>query len=48
MLDSAMGASAVSLMVAERRVSVANTEMKVSFLRWLRKWATFSPASRPS
>jgi len=32
MLDSAMGASAVSL-ERERRVSVANTEMKVSFLR---------------
>lgn len=32
MLDSAMGASAVSL-TGERRVSVANTEMKVSFLR---------------
>lgn len=31
-LDSAMGATAVSL-TAERRVSVANTEMKVSFLR---------------
>ena len=32
MLDSAMGASAVT-MVAERRVTVANTEMKVSFIR---------------
>jgi uncharacterized protein (TIGR00369 family) len=32
MLDSAMGASAVT-MVADRRVTVANTEMKVSFLR---------------
>ncbi len=32
MLDSAMGASAVSL-IGERRVNVANTEMKVSFLR---------------
>ena len=32
MLDSAMGASAVSL-TGERRVNVANTEMKVSFLR---------------
>jgi uncharacterized protein (TIGR00369 family) len=32
MLDSAMGASAVT-MVGERRVIVANTEMKVSFLR---------------
>ena len=31
-LDSAMGASAVSL-TGERRVNVANTEMKVSFLR---------------
>ncbi len=31
-LDSAMGATAVSL-TGERRVSVANTEMKVSFLR---------------
>lgn len=35
MLDSAMGASAVS-MVGERKVSVANTEMKVSFLRPVR------------
>jgi uncharacterized protein (TIGR00369 family) len=32
MLDSAMGASAVT-MVADRRVFVANTEMKVSFVR---------------
>jgi uncharacterized protein (TIGR00369 family) len=32
MLDSAMGASAVT-MVADRRVTVANTEMKVSFIR---------------
>lgn len=32
MLDSAMGASAVTG-VGERRVSVANTEMKISFLR---------------
>jgi uncharacterized protein (TIGR00369 family) len=32
MLDSAMGASAVTT-VGERRVTVANTEMKVSFLR---------------
>jgi uncharacterized protein (TIGR00369 family) len=32
MLDSAMGASAVTA-VGERRVSVANTEMKVTFLR---------------
>ena len=32
MLDSAMGASAVTAL-GERRVSVANTEMKVSFLR---------------
>ncbi len=32
MLDSAMGASAVTV-VGERRVIVANTEMKVSFLR---------------
>jgi uncharacterized protein (TIGR00369 family) len=32
MLDSAMGASAVTV-VGERRVSVANTEMKISFLR---------------
>jgi uncharacterized protein (TIGR00369 family) len=32
MLDSAMGASAVTL-TGERSVSVANTEMKVSFLR---------------
>lgn len=32
MLDSAMGASAVTG-VGERRVNVANTEMKVSFLR---------------
>jgi uncharacterized protein (TIGR00369 family) len=32
MLDSAMGASAVTT-VGERRVIVANTEMKVSFLR---------------
>lgn len=31
-LDSAMGASAVTS-AADRRVSVANTEMKVSFLR---------------
>ncbi len=31
-LDSAMGASAVSV-TGERRVSVVNTEMKVSFLR---------------
>jgi uncharacterized protein (TIGR00369 family) len=35
MLDSAMGASAVT-MVGERRVSVANTEMKISFLRAVR------------
>lgn len=33
MLDSAMGASAVTGVLADRRVSVANTEMKVSFLR---------------
>jgi uncharacterized protein (TIGR00369 family) len=32
MLDSAMGASAVT-MVGDRRVTVANTEMKVSFIR---------------
>jgi uncharacterized protein (TIGR00369 family) len=32
MLDSAMGASAVTW-AGERRVSVANTEMKVTFLR---------------
>jgi uncharacterized protein (TIGR00369 family) len=32
MLDSAMGASAVT-MVTDRRVIVANTEMKVSFIR---------------
>jgi uncharacterized protein (TIGR00369 family) len=32
MLDSAMGASAVTV-VGDRRVSVANTEMKVTFLR---------------
>jgi uncharacterized protein (TIGR00369 family) len=32
MLDSAMGASAVT-MVGERKVNVANTEMKVTFLR---------------
>jgi uncharacterized protein (TIGR00369 family) len=32
MLDSAMGASAVTS-VGERRVAVANTEMKVSFVR---------------
>jgi uncharacterized protein (TIGR00369 family) len=32
MLDSAMGASAVT-MVADRRVTVASTEMKVSFVR---------------
>jgi uncharacterized protein (TIGR00369 family) len=32
MLDSAMGASAVTA-VGERRVSVANTELKVTFLR---------------
>lgn len=32
MLDSAMGATAVT-MVGERKVTVANTEMKVSFLR---------------
>jgi uncharacterized protein (TIGR00369 family) len=32
MLDSAMGASAVTT-VGDRRVIVANTEMKVSFLR---------------
>jgi len=32
MLDSAMGASAVTV-VGERKVIVANTEMKVSFLR---------------
>ncbi len=31
-MDSAMGASAVTA-VGERRVSVANTEMKVTFLR---------------
>ena len=35
MLDSAMGASAVT-MVGDRRVSVANTEMKISFLRTAR------------
>lgn len=35
-LDSAMGASAVSA-AGERRVSVANTEMKVSFLRAARE-----------
>jgi uncharacterized protein (TIGR00369 family) len=33
MLDSAMGASAVTGAAGGRRVSVANTEMKVSFLR---------------
>lgn len=33
MLDSAMGASAVTGAGVGRRVSVANTEMKVSFLR---------------
>jgi uncharacterized protein (TIGR00369 family) len=32
MLDSAMGASAVTA-VGDRRVNVANTEMKISFLR---------------
>ncbi len=32
MMDSAMGASAVTA-VGERRVSVSNTEMKVTFLR---------------
>ncbi len=32
MLDSAMGASAVT-MVDDRRVTVTNTEMKVSFVR---------------
>jgi uncharacterized protein (TIGR00369 family) len=32
MLDSAMGASAVTA-VGDRRVTVANTEMKVTFLR---------------
>jgi uncharacterized protein (TIGR00369 family) len=32
MLDSAMGASAVTA-VGDRRVSVSNTEMKVTFLR---------------
>lgn len=32
MVDSAMGASAVT-MVKDRKVFVANTEMKVSFLR---------------
>jgi len=31
-LDSAMGASAVTV-VGDRRVTVANTEMKVTFLR---------------
>ena len=36
MLDSAMGASAVTV-TADRRVRVANTEMKVSFLRSARK-----------
>ncbi len=36
MLDSAMGASAVT-MVGERRVTVANTEMKISFLRSARE-----------
>ena len=36
MLDSAMGASAVTA-VGERRVSVANTEMKISFLRTVRE-----------
>lgn len=34
-LDSAMGASAVTVM-GDRRVAVANTEMKVSFLRPVR------------
>jgi uncharacterized protein (TIGR00369 family) len=33
MLDSAMGASAVTGARSERKVLVANTEMKVSFLR---------------
>jgi len=32
MLDSAMGASAVTV-VGDRKVTVANTEMKISFLR---------------
>ncbi len=36
MLDSAMGASAVTA-AGERRVSVANTEMKISFLRAVRE-----------
>jgi len=35
MLDSAMGASAVTV-VGERKVNVANTEMKISFLRPVR------------
>jgi uncharacterized protein (TIGR00369 family) len=35
MLDSAMGASAVSA-AGERKVNVVNTEMKVSFLRSVR------------
>lgn len=35
MMDSAMGASAVTV-VGERKVIVANTEMKVSFLRPVR------------
>lgn len=35
MLDSAMGASAVTV-VGERKVIVANTEMKISFLRPVR------------
>ena len=41
MLDSAMGASAVT-MVGERRVSVANTEMKVSFIRAVRVYDTLT------
>jgi uncharacterized protein (TIGR00369 family) len=45
MLDSAMGASAVTG-AGERKVSVANTEMKISFLRPVRLDARLTCTAR--
>jgi uncharacterized protein (TIGR00369 family) len=45
MLDSAMGASAVTG-AGERKVSVANTEMKVSFLRSAKVNSTLTCTAR--
>jgi uncharacterized protein (TIGR00369 family) len=45
MLDSCMGASAVTG-AGERKISVANTEMKVSFLRPVKKNAMLTCTAR--